>query len=128
VRRDEQRQEAEPTATVLVVDDEPDLRYLLAVTLEGAGYSVIEAAHGEAALEQVRRIRPHLVITDRMMPRMDGRELIERLRTDESTAAIPIVLLSATAGVEARADAMLMKPFELDQLVELADTLTGRAS
>jgi len=114
--------------TVLVVDDEPDIRYLLAVVLEAAGYRVIEAAHGEAALEEVRRVRPHLVITDRMMPVMGGHELIERLRGHEDTVAIPIVMVSATAGGESGADALLMKPFEPDELVGLVNRLTREAS
>jgi CheY-like chemotaxis protein len=64
--------------TVMVVDDEPDMRHLLRITLELAGYGVVEAAHGEAALEQVRRSPPQIVLTDWMMPRMNGGELIER--------------------------------------------------
>jgi CheY-like chemotaxis protein len=114
--------------TVLVVDDEPHIRYLLAVVLEAAGYQVIEAAHGEAALERVRSSRPRLVITDRMMPRMGGIELIEQLRADEDTAGIPIVMLTAAPGGEPGADAVLMKPFAQEELVELVDRLTGRAS
>ena len=82
--------------TVLVVDDEPDIRYLLRIALEEAGYGVVEAAHGEAALEQVRRSRPQLVVTDWMMPRMSGGELIERLRAVEGTRAIPILIVSST--------------------------------
>jgi CheY-like chemotaxis protein len=126
VSGDEERQGAD--CTVLVVDDEPDIRFLLAVTLQMAGYRVIEAAHGGAALEQVRRTRPRLVITDLMMPVMDGHELIEQLRADRDTAAIPIVLLSATAGTEPGADAVLTKPFDQDELVGLVGELTGRAS
>jgi two-component system alkaline phosphatase synthesis response regulator PhoP len=113
--------------TVLVVDDEPHVRYLLAVVLEAAGYQVIEAAHGDAALELVRSSRPRLVITDRMMPRMGGIELIEQLRADEGTAGIPIVMLTAAPG-EPGADAVLMKPFAQEELVELVDRLTGRGS
>ena len=113
---------------MLVVDDEPDFRYLLAVILERAGYAVIEAAHGDAALEQVRSSEPRLVITDRMMPVMGGAELIERLRADEGTAGIPIVMLTATSGGEPDADAVLMKPFNHDELIELANRLTGRRS
>ena len=109
----------------MVVDDEPDIRYLLRVTLEGAGYRVVEAAHGEVALEQVRRSRPQLVVTDRMMPRMNGDELIERLRADESTKALPIVMISGTRGDQAGADAMLGKPFDPSELIALVDRLTG---
>ena len=111
---------------VMVVDDEPDMRYLLRITLEEAGYGVVEAAHGEAALEQVRRSPPHLVLTDRMMPRMSGGELIERLRADESTKAIPIVMISGTRGDQAGADAILGKPIEAGELIGLVDKLTGQ--
>jgi CheY-like chemotaxis protein len=114
------------SCTVMVVDDEPDMRYLLRVTLEAAGYEVVEAAHGGSALEQVRRSPPQLVLTDRMMPRMDGGELIERLRADESTKAIPIVLISSTRGEQGGADAMLAKPFDPDELIVLVDRLTGQ--
>jgi CheY-like chemotaxis protein len=114
------------SCTVMVVDDEPDVRFLLRITLEGAGYGVVEAAHGEAALEQVRRSPPQLVLTDRMMPRMNGGELIERLRADESTRAIPIVIISGTRGKQAGADAMLGKPFDPGELIVLVDRLTGK--
>ena len=110
----------------MVVDDEPDIRYLLRITLEAAGYGVVEAAHGEAALEQVRRSRPQLVVTDRMMPRMNGGELIERLRADESTKAIPIVIITGTRGDQAGADAVLGKPFDTSELITLIDRLTGK--
>lgn len=115
------------SCTVLVVDDEPDIRYLLRVTLELAGYQVVEAAHGEAALEQVRRSAPRLVVTDRMMPRMNGGELIERLRADGTTKAIPIVMISGTRGGQVGADAVLGKPFDAAELIVLVDRLTGRA-
>lgn len=111
----------------MVVDDEPDIRFLLRITLEGAGYGVVEAAHGEAALEQVRRSRPQLVVTDWMMPRMDGGELIERLRADESTRAIPILIVSSTRAAPGSADAVLEKPFDLDELIVVVDELTGKA-
>ncbi len=111
---------------VMVVDDEPDIRFLLRVTLELAGYGVVEAAHGEAALELVRRSLPQLVLTDRMMPRMNGDELIERLRAGESTKAIPIVMISGTRGAQGRADAILGKPFDPAELIVLVDRLTGR--
>jgi CheY-like chemotaxis protein len=109
--------------TVLVVDDEPDYRFLLRITLELAGYAVIEASHGEAALESVRVSPPALVITDRMMPRMGGGELIERLRADVGTAAIPIVMLTGTNGAQPGADAVVTKPFEPDQLIGLVARL-----
>jgi len=112
----------------LVVDDEPDIRFLLTVTLGSAGYEVIEAAHGVTALELVRSARPRLVITDGMMPRMGGLELIRRLRADERTAWIPIVLLSETVGAGPGADAVITKPFVPGELIELVDRLIGRVS
>jgi CheY-like chemotaxis protein len=112
--------------SVLVVDDESDIRYLLAVTLEFAGYEVTEAAHGDAALEQVHSSKPRLVITDRMMPVMGGSELIRKLRADEGTAAIPIVMLTASHFEGSGADAVLIKPFEPTELIELVNRLTGK--
>ena len=118
---------AKPTSsTVLVVDDEPDIRYLLRVTLELAGYRVVEAAHGEAALEHVRDSPPQLVLTDQMMPIMNGGELIERLRAEASTKAIPIVMVSGTRSVQPGADALLGKPFDPAELIVLVDRLTGK--
>lgn len=118
---------AKPTSsTVLVVDDEPDIRYLLRVILELAGYRVVEAAHGEAALEQVRDSPPQLVLTDQMMPVMNGGELIERLRAEASTKAIPIVMVSGTRSVQSGADALLGKPFDPAELIVLVDRLTGK--
>jgi CheY-like chemotaxis protein len=114
------------SCTVMVVDDEPDIRYLLRITLEGAGYGVVEAAHGEAALALVRRSLPQLVLTDWMMPRMNGGKLIERLRADESTKAIPIVIISGTRGTQAGADAVVRKPFDPGELIVLVDRLIGK--
>ncbi len=112
--------------TVLVVDDEADMRFLLRVTLELAGYSVIEAAHGEAAMEQVSRLRPDAVVTDRMMPRCSGDELITRLRAAEKTASIPVVMVTGTSGAQSAADAVLMKPFDSAELVGLLSDLIDR--
>ena len=113
--------------TVLVVDDEPDMRFLLRLTLESAGFAVIEAAHGEAALEAVSRRRPDAVVTDRMMPRCDGDELIRRLRADEQTATIPIVMVTATSSPQNGADALLVKPFDPAELVGLLSGLIERS-
>ena len=114
------------SCTVMVVDDEPDMRHLLRITLEEAGYGVVEAAHGQAALDQVRRSPPQLVVTDWMMPRMNGGELIQRLRADETTKAIPIVIISGTRGGRGGADAVLRKPFDPGELTMLIDRLIGK--
>ncbi|MDX6474652.1 MAG: hypothetical protein QOH95_163 [Gaiellaceae bacterium] len=111
---------------VLVVDDEPDIRYLLRTALEAAGYEVVEAAHGEAALEMMEQALPHVVVTDWMMPRMDGGELIDQLRADTMTRSIPIVIVSSTNREPGRADAVLGKPFDPGELILVVDRLTGK--
>lgn len=114
---------------ILIVDDESNMRFLIRMILESAGYDVVEAPHGAAALEQVRKSPPDLVVTDLMMPVMTGRELVERLRADPVTAGIPIVVISANprAAVEA-ADAVLGKPFDPDALLEATRSLSGEAA
>ena len=74
-----------------MVDDEPDERFLLRRVFERAGHDVTDAADGSAALGIVRESPPDLVVTDMMMPVMDGVELIRRLRGDPATAGIPIL-------------------------------------
>lgn len=101
------------------------MRFLVRVTLESAGYEVVEAHHGAVALERARESRPDLVVTDLMMPVMGGRELIDRLRSDPETASIPIVILSANGRLRVGdADAVLPKPLDLDALLETARALT----
>jgi CheY-like chemotaxis protein len=109
---------------VLVVDDESNMRLLIRMILESAGYQVVEAAHGTAALLWIKASRVDLVVTDLMMPVMSGRELIERLRADPETASIPIVVVSASSSsVATTADVMLGKPFEPFALLEAAGSL-----
>lgn len=111
---------------VLVVDDESSMRFLLRIILEGAGYEVSEAKHGAAALERVKESRPNLVVTDLMMPVMNGRDLVGRLRADPETASIPILLLSANPNaVVAAVDAVVGKPFDPEAVVEAARSLAG---
>ncbi len=92
---------------ILIVDDEPDLRYLLRRVFERAGHVVTDAGHGEAALESVRGAPPDLVVTDMMMPVMDGAELIRRLRPDPATAGIPILAVTGDPHMASAADAVM---------------------
>jgi CheY-like chemotaxis protein len=98
-------------AEILIVDDEPDLRFVLKMAFESAGHQIVEAHHGADALEHVENSRPDLVVTDVMMPVLDGLELVRRLRSDPETAGIPILLLSSRATPTSGADVAFAKPF-----------------
>ncbi len=85
-----------PYGPLLVVEDVPNILELLEVTLRFKGYPVVTATNGQEALELVKRQRPALIITDILMPRMDGYALVHALRKDPLTSQIPIIFLSAT--------------------------------
>ncbi len=85
-----------PYGPILVVEDVPNIRELLTVTLRFKGYPVMTAQNGEEALEMVEQERPALIITDILMPKMDGYALVQKLRTDVRTHNIPVIFLSAT--------------------------------
>jgi PAS domain S-box-containing protein len=111
-------------ARVLVADDNADMREYLARLLRTAGYQVTAVTDGQAALATVRAEPPDLVISDVMMPRLDGLGLVAALRADARTAALPVLLLSARAGQEASieglragADDYLVKPFSAAELL-----------
>ncbi|MBW6438784.1 response regulator [Actinoplanes hulinensis] len=110
-------------ANVLVVDDEPDLRFLHRRILGRAGHEVTEASDGSAALDSVHATPPDLVVTDVMMPIMDGIELIHRLRTDPATASIPILAISGDWHLVTEADIALAKPCLGRDLLAAADEL-----
>jgi PAS domain S-box-containing protein len=114
-------------ARVLVADDNADMRDYLARLLRSAGYRVTTVTDGQAALDAVRAGAPDLVISDVMMPRLDGLGLVAALRADARTAAVPVLLLSARAGQEASieglragADDYLVKPFSAAELLARA--------
>jgi CheY-like chemotaxis protein len=108
---------------ILVVDDEPAHRFLLRRIFERAGHVVSDAGDGAAALRAVAESRPDLVVTDMMMPVMDGAELIRRLRTDPATAGIAILAASGDPSQAKGADAVVTKPFLSRPLVEIVDAL-----
>jgi two-component system chemotaxis response regulator CheY len=114
---------AESRQRVLVVDDEPMLREIVAESLRDAGYSVESAAHGVEALELMRRRPPHAVVLDLMMPRLDGTGFVELMRRNPRLASVPILLVTAAYGAAEAAErlgarACITKPFELDRLIE----------
>ena len=81
---------------ILIIEDIPNIRDLLEVTLRYKGYKVISAANGEDALQIIHEQLPVLIITDVLMPRMDGFSLAQKLRTDPLTRKVPIIIMSAT--------------------------------
>jgi CheY-like chemotaxis protein len=81
---------------LLVVEDVPDILALLVATLKFKGYNVVTATNGEEALEIIHKEHPALIITDILMPKMDGFSLVHRLRLDPATRDIPVIFLSAT--------------------------------
>lgn len=111
---------------VLIVDDEPDIRFILRHILEDGGYEVHEAINGSSALEILGGVSPDLVITDLMMPIMDGNELIERLRSDPATGSIPIMSLTGNPGSSVGADVVVTKfPSSRELLKAVLSILEG---
>lgn len=104
-------------ATIVVVDDEQDIRFLLRIVLERAGHRVLEAHHGQRALEVVLAESPDAVVTDWMMPRMTGPELIRELRSRSATKSLPIFLLTAQSDPDAEGLDVITKPFDPEELV-----------
>ncbi|NQW22956.1 MAG: response regulator [SAR202 cluster bacterium] len=80
---------------ILIADDEPDMRALLADLLMEAGHEVTEAENGQVAVQQVQNEMPDLVLLDVLMPLMNGIQVLQRLRDDPATKALPVILLTA---------------------------------
>ena len=120
---------------VAVAEDDPDVVYLLEAVLSDSGYSVATTDNGADALSLVEERRPGVLLLDVRMPgRIDGMEVLRRLRAHDELAALPVVLLTAhaaardvEAGLAAGADAYLVKPFALEELLSLLERLTSSA-
>jgi DNA-binding response OmpR family regulator len=122
---------------VLCADDDADILSLVALRLERAGFDVVRAHDGEAAVEIARGRHPDIAVLDVMMPRRTGYEVLAELRADDSLSDLKVILLSARVqdadvhrGMDAGADAYLAKPFKagdlVDKVVELAAGQTRR--
>lgn len=118
---------------VLVADDDPDILDLVTLRLERDGYEVVGATDGARALEQAFERPPDLALIDVSMPKLDGYEVAQRLRSHDATKTIPIILLTARAqdsdvarGVEAGADDYVKKPFSTTDLRSRVQAALGR--
>ena len=121
-----------PTAgrpVILVIDDEAPLLDLLRTILEQEGYTVLLATDGQAGLARALDAQPDLILTDVMLPSMDGRELCRQLRAQPRTAHIPVIGMSVAYHLPADAafDAMLAKPFPIPALLTLIHAQLGGA-
>lgn len=121
------------TAQLLLVDDEPGLREAVQAYLEESGFTVQTANNGNEGWEMVQRFTPDLVISDVMMPQVDGYQLLKKLREDVRFQALPVVFLTARgmtsdriAGYDAGCDAYLPKPFDPDELVSIIKSILTR--
>jgi two-component system phosphate regulon response regulator PhoB len=109
-------------ATILIVDDEEPVRELVALLLKDHGYHTLQAIHGAQALDLMTKEHPDLVISDIMMPILNGAELCRRLKAKPDTRAIPVILMSSagrTSADHTGSDAFLAKPFDLAELEAL---------
>ncbi len=124
-----------PGERILVVDDEFAICELISEALKRQGYRVDTASDGDTALDKAEATLPDLLLLDLMLPRLDGWEVCRRLKAQESTKRIPIMMLTArrdekdlVAGLEIGADDYLRKPFSLGELVARAKALIRRAT
>src|SRR5687768_8539120 len=122
-------------ATVLVVEDDPDISELIAHYLVKAGHKVDRLSHGGDAPRRVRETSPDLIVLDLMLPGLDGLMVCQTLRADPTTAAIPIIMLTArgeesdrVTGLELGADDYVTKPFSPKELVARVAALLRRSA
>jgi DNA-binding response OmpR family regulator len=118
---------------ILAADDDEDILALVTFRLERSGYTVLQARDGEEALQLAVSASPDLAVLDVMMPKLDGFELTRRLRADEATRRMPIILLTAKAqdgdverGFDVGADDYVRKPFSPQELRARVQAILGR--
>ena len=121
-------------ASILLVEDDPDISELVSLRLQMSGYDVHAEFDGEAGLAAARELKPDLVVLDWMMPRLTGIEVCQALRGDPDTADLPVIMLTAKAqeadvqrGFAAGADDYVSKPFSPPELASRVDAVLARA-
>jgi two-component system chemotaxis response regulator CheY len=120
------------TIRILAIDDSPTMRGLVAAALEPNGFELHLAEDGMAGLDILPKADPHLVITDINMPRLDGFGVIERVRTSQTYASVPILVLTTESGTElkdrarrAGATGWIVKPFDDARLIQTINRVLG---
>ncbi len=109
---------------ILVVDDESDVVLIIKTTLQAEGYDVASATNGRDALDEAFETRPDLIVLDVMMPGMTGFEVLRQLKANETTATVPVLMLTGVSdkkkiqeALESGIDYYLVKPFDFDDLL-----------
>jgi CheY-like chemotaxis protein len=120
-------------ARIVIAEDEPDIRELVAFTLRFAGHEVTATSNGEEALQQATQIVPDIIIMDVRMPRMTGYDACRAMKADVALKDIPVVFLSAKGqdseiqtGLDVGAEEYLLKPFAPDQLAERVKAILAK--
>jgi len=120
-------------ARILIAEDEPDIRELVAFTLRFAGHEVVATSNGEEALHKASEYIPDIILMDVRMPRMTGYDACRAMKADPLLKNIPVVFLSAKGqdseiqtGLQAGAEEYLLKPFAPDQLTERVKVILGK--
>jgi CheY-like chemotaxis protein len=120
---------------IMIVDDEPDVAYILKTVLVKEGYKVIEASNGKECLEKVKEEKPKLILLDIMMPDINGWEVCKEIKENPSTSYIPVSMLSIKGDDEdkkksfeyAHADEHLTKPINFEEVISTVETLLNKA-
>jgi len=119
-------------AKILLVDDEPEMRFITRKMLEKAGHTVVEACSGEECLARLEEELPDLILLDVMMPGDDGWEVCRKIKSQDRTRGIPVVMFTVRTEEEdmlestsSGADAHINKPFERDELLGIISRILG---
>ena len=122
------------SATILIIDDDTSVRKVAKVRLEREGYRVVAAADGDEGLQLAQMEHPQLILLDILMPRMDGREVLRRLKADPATHAIPVILLTVLEAQDELHEPIgpgyadrLSKPYNPDHLLQKVRALLAAA-
>lgn len=115
--------------TIFVIDDDLSLQMVLEIGLRDAGYEVVSASDGLEGIERLGTFKPDLVISDVMMPQLDGVQVFERIKEQLQDQGIPIIIMTALnrkpwfADLEAEGAVIVQKPFDIERLIQLISVL-----